>query len=119
VPTCKSVIDGTDPSCVPVDVLAFNGIGPAAYKYIFTPTFTHGVQQERVLTGAVNGDLGKYNIKSPFASTALQVVLGAEHRAEDLSFEADAVAQASKIVSALELLRRNTAMSSRAPPTPA
>jgi len=93
VPTCKSVIDGTDPNCVPVDVFAFNGISPAAYKYIFTPTFTHGVQQERVLTGAVNGDLGRYNIKSPFASAALQVVLGAEHRAEDLSFEADAVAQ--------------------------
>ena len=92
VPTCKSVIDGTDPNCVPVDVFAFNGISPAAYKYIFTPTFTHGVQQERVISGSVNGDLGHYNVKSPFASSGVEVVLGAEHRAEDLSFVADAVA---------------------------
>jgi len=93
VPTCQSVIDGTDPNCVPVNVFAFNGISPAAYKYIFTPTFTHGVQQERVITGSVNGDLGQYNLQSPFASSGIQVVLGAEHRAEDLSFVADAVAQ--------------------------
>ena len=93
VPTCKSVIDGTDPNCVPVNVFAYNGISPAAYKYIFTPTFTHGVQQERVFTGSINGDLGRYDVKSPFAAPGVAVVLGAEHRAEDLSFQADAVAQ--------------------------
>jgi iron complex outermembrane receptor protein len=93
VPTCKSAIDGTDPKCVPVNVFAYNGISPDAYKYIFTPTFTHGVQTERVFNGTVNGDLAQYGVKSPFAATGVAVALGAEHRAESLSFDADAVAQ--------------------------
>jgi len=93
VPTCKSVIDGTDPKCVPVNVFAYNGISADAYKYIFTPTFTHGVQTERVYNGTVNGDLAQYGIKSPFAATGVAVALGAEHRTESLSFNADAVAQ--------------------------
>jgi len=92
-PTCKSVVDGSDPNCVPADVFAFNGISPAAYKYMLTPTYTHGVQIERVLNATVNGDLSKYGIKSPFATNGLAIALGAEHRRESLSFEADAVAQ--------------------------
>ncbi len=90
-PTCKSVVDGTDPNCVPVDIFAYNGISPAAYKYLLTPTFTHGVQIERVYNGSLNGDLSQYGIKSPFARTGLALALGVEHRTESLSFEADAV----------------------------
>jgi outer membrane receptor protein involved in Fe transport len=93
VPTCKSVIDGTDPNCVPVDVFRAEGISSEAYGYIFTPTFTHGVQKESVMNATLNGDLGEYGIKSPLATDALAVAFGVEHRTEDLSFEADAVAQ--------------------------
>jgi iron complex outermembrane recepter protein len=93
VPTCKSVVDGTDPNCVPADVFAYNGIDRAAYKYMLTPTYTHGVQIERVLNATLNGDLSKYGIKSPFARNGLAIALGAEHRRESLTFEADAVAQ--------------------------
>jgi outer membrane receptor protein involved in Fe transport len=95
VPTCKSVVDGSDPNCVPVDVFGYNAISPAAFKYIITPTYTHGVQQERVFSGVVNGDLTRYGMKSPFATNGLALAVGAEHRAESLTFEADAVAQQS------------------------
>ena len=77
VPTCKSVIDGTDPKCVPVNVFAYNGISPDAYKYIFTPTFTHDVEIERVFNGTVNGDLAQYGLKSPFAANGVAVAIGA------------------------------------------
>jgi len=93
VPTCKSVVDGSDPNCVPVDIFAAFGIGADAYGYIFTPTFTHGVQKEKVFNTSVNGDLGQYGFKSPIAANALAVAAGLERREEDLSFEADAVAQ--------------------------
>lgn len=93
VPTCKSVVDGTDPKCVPVNVFAAEGISSEAYGYIFTPTFTHGVQQEQVINAVVNGDLDRYGIALPTAKEAVAVAIGIEHRTEDLSFEADAVAQ--------------------------
>jgi iron complex outermembrane recepter protein len=93
VPTCKSVVDGSDPNCVPVDVFAYNAISPDAYKYILTPTYIHGVQIERVLNGSLNGDLSQYGLKSPLARTGLALALGAEHRRESLTYEPDAVAQ--------------------------
>ena len=65
VPTCKSVVDGSDPNCVPVNVFGAFGISDAAYGYIFTPTFTHGVQTEKVLNISVNGDLAAYGIADP------------------------------------------------------
>jgi iron complex outermembrane receptor protein len=93
VPTCRSVVDGTDPNCVPVNVFQAFGISPEAYGYIYTPTFTHGVQKESVINAVVNGDLDRYGFKLPTASEAVALALGLEHRNEDLSFEADAVAQ--------------------------
>src|SRR3954463_12966666 len=56
-PTCKSVVDGTDPNCVPVNVFSAFGISADAYGYIFSPTFTHGVQKETVSNVVFNGDL--------------------------------------------------------------
>ncbi|MGH1557962.1 hypothetical protein ACRAWD_09650 [Caulobacter segnis] len=37
VATCKSVVDGTDPSCVPIDVFKYQGLSAAACKYPCTP----------------------------------------------------------------------------------
>ncbi|HUQ10051.1 MAG TPA: TonB-dependent receptor [Steroidobacteraceae bacterium] len=93
VPTCRSVVDGTDPNCVPVNVFQAFGISPEAYGYIFTPTFTHGVQKESVLNAVINGDLDRYGIRLPTAAEAVAIAVGVEHRTEDLTFEADAVAQ--------------------------
>ncbi|HWT52770.1 MAG TPA: TonB-dependent receptor, partial [Caulobacter sp.] len=95
VATCKSVIDGTDPNCVPIDVFKYQGLSAAAYKYLYAPTYTHGVQREKVLSANVNGDLGQYGIKSPWASDGAALALGVEHRREELKFEADALAQAN------------------------
>ena len=93
-PTCKSVVDGTDPSCVPIDVFKYQGLSGAAYKYLYAPTYTHGVQREKVLSANINGDLGQYGIKSPWASDGAALAFGVEHRREELKFEADALAQA-------------------------
>lgn len=92
-PTCKSVVDGTDPNCKPANVFQAFGIDSDTYGYIFTPTFTHGVQKEKVYNITTTGDLGRYGLKIPFANSPLAVAVGAEHRVEELSFKADAVAK--------------------------
>ena len=93
VPTCRSVIDGTDPNCVPANVFQAFGISSDAYGYIFTPTYTRGLQKEQVVNAVVNGDLDRYGIALPTAAQAVALAVGLEHRTEDLAFEADAVAQ--------------------------
>ena len=91
-PTCKSVIDGTDPNCVPLDIFRYNGISDAAFSYIYAPTSTRGVDKETVLSGNISADLGTYGVKSPWSDDGIGVVLGVEHRYESLEFKADALA---------------------------
>jgi len=93
VPTCRSVVDGSDPTCVPANVFNAFGISDAAYEYMLSPTFTHGVQEQRVINLSVNGDLEQYGLKSPWADGGVAIATGAEHRTEELTFEADALAQ--------------------------
>jgi len=95
VPTCKSVVDGTDPKCVPLDVFKYQGLSAQAFQYLYAPTFTHGVYSQKVFYASLNGDLGRYGLKSPWAEEGLALALGAEHRSEDLDFEADALAQSN------------------------
>ncbi|MCH8686168.1 TonB-dependent receptor domain-containing protein [Pedomonas mirosovicensis] len=94
VPTCKSVIDGTDPNCVPMDVFGYGNIDPSAYDYIYAPTFTRGEQTLTMFSANISGDLTNYGIVSPWASSGVGFALGVEHRRENLVFEADALAQA-------------------------
>jgi outer membrane receptor protein involved in Fe transport len=93
VPTCKSVIDGTDKACVPLNVFQYAGLSAEALDYIYSPTFTRGVDKETVLSGTVTADLSSYGVKSPWADQGIGVVLGVEHRRESLVFHADALAQ--------------------------
>lgn len=93
-PTCKSVIDGSDRNCVPLDVFGFGTIDPAAYDYIYAPTFTKGVQKQTVLSAGISGDLSSYGVISPWATQGVGFAIGVEQRREKLRFEADALAQA-------------------------
>lgn len=92
VPTCRSVVDGSDPQCVPLDIFRFNGISDAAFNYIYAPTSTRGVDKETVISGNISADLGKYGVKSPWADDGIGIVVGVEHRYESLEFKADALA---------------------------
>ncbi len=91
--TCKSVIDGSDRDCVPIDVFRYQGISAAGFNYIYAPTSTEGLDKETVLNGAVTADLTSYGIKSPGADHGIGAVFGVEHRRESLEFRADALAR--------------------------
>jgi outer membrane receptor protein involved in Fe transport len=89
-PTCASVLDGTDPSCVPYDIFHSNGVTPAALNYLQTPGFQNGETDQSVIGIHVNSDLGTaYGWKLPWAKTGIGVALGYERRVEKVVLNTD------------------------------
>jgi iron complex outermembrane recepter protein len=89
VPTCKSVVDGTDPLCKPYDVFNAGKVSQDALNYIGIPLVITGTTKETVVNASISGDLAKYGIKSPFAEDGLRINLGAEYRTEALATQPD------------------------------
>jgi outer membrane receptor protein involved in Fe transport len=82
VPTCKSVLDGSDPNCVPANIFALKGLSSAAAAYLATPGVETANATEQVVSGSLGGDLTKYGFKSPLADDGIRISLGAEYRRE-------------------------------------
>src|SRR3984893_14194908 len=53
VPTCQSVVDGTDPACVPYNIYSTGGVTPAALKYITEGGMQSGVAQRTIANAQV------------------------------------------------------------------
>jgi outer membrane receptor protein involved in Fe transport len=92
-PTCRSVVDGSDPACIPANVFQANGVTADQATYLFSPSNTASRNRQTVFSGTITGDLGEYGLTSPWASRGISIVLGAEHRLETLKFTADDVAK--------------------------
>ena len=93
-PVCNSVLDGSDPNCVPWNIFAdaANGgvtEGDPALQYLVLPLFATGEVSTDIASGYVTGDLGQYGIKLPTADTGIQMVGGYEYRLEKLTFNPD------------------------------
>lgn len=88
-PTCVSVINGSDPSCVPYNVFVPNGVTSAAANYINIPLVLTGTTKEQVLSGVLTGNLGSYGIQSPFADDGVRLAGGLEWRKESLATQPD------------------------------
>jgi outer membrane receptor protein involved in Fe transport len=91
VPTCRSVIDGTDPLCVPWNPFQPNQVTAAQLNYLQADGLQIGRISQEIYNGVVTGDLGVYGIKSPMASDGIQVVAGAEYRRDALTNSVDAL----------------------------
>ncbi|KIC55804.1 TonB-dependent receptor [Brevundimonas nasdae] len=89
VPTCTSVVNGTDGDCVPYDIFTGNGPSAAALQYLQVPLVQTGQTTQQVITGAVTGDLTQYGWVSPWATSGVQVAFGAEYRRDALSTTPD------------------------------
>ena len=87
---CQSVVDGSDPACVPYNIFAIGGVTPAALDYLQAPAFSQGNITERVANVNLVGVLPEA-IKSPMAKDGVGVSFGAEYRREHLDFAADFV----------------------------
>lgn len=89
VPTCESVINGSDPTCIPYNIFSLNGVTPAALAYLTTPGLIQGQDTEQVVSGSITGDLTHYGLKSPFAHDGAGIAVGSEYRRETLLFTPD------------------------------
>ncbi|HEX6376884.1 MAG TPA: TonB-dependent receptor [Allosphingosinicella sp.] len=89
VPTCRSVISGIDPNCVPYDIFGTGTVSQAALDYLQTPGFSRGNTQETVATASITGELGEYGVQSPLAESGVAINVGAEYRKERLEFATD------------------------------
>jgi iron complex outermembrane receptor protein len=93
VPTCASVVNGTDPKCVPWNIWVPGGVTAAATNYLSIPLLVDATTTEEIVSGSVTGDLGKYGLKIPMADEGLKVSLGAEWRSESAVFSPDLQSQ--------------------------
>jgi len=85
---CQSVIDGSDPACVPINYFTLGSVTPAALNYLQAPTFAGGNIIEQIASFNVVGSLPD-GIKSPMANDKIGVSLGAEYRREHLDTYSD------------------------------
>lgn len=89
-PICRSVRDGTDPTCVPYDV--FSGLGgasQAAVNYLSATGFQKGQTSEQIASASFTGLLGEYGLKMPWANDGIAVNIGAEWRKSSLELQTD------------------------------
>jgi iron complex outermembrane receptor protein len=91
---CQSVIDGSDPACVPYNIFQEGKVNQAALDYLQVPSYTGGNASERVVNLTFGGDLSPYGIKSPLANDGVGVAFGGEYRREHVDFHSDFVGAA-------------------------
>ncbi len=95
--TCRSVVDGSDPNCVPWNPWVPNGVDQAQLDYLQAQGIQVGTLTQEIYSGSVTGDLGTYGFKTPWASDGVQVVFGAEYRRDYLDNEVDALQEANQL----------------------
>jgi len=88
-PTCRSVVNGTDPACVPYNIWRIGGVTQAALAYLDTPALQNGETRMHVMGATVQADFGKYGWKMPAARDGLAFAFGVERRKESLTLQTD------------------------------
>lgn len=88
-PTCRSVVNGTDPNCVPYDIFTLGNVTQGALDYLQVPGIQTASTTQQVVTFAVNGDLGGMGLQSPYADRPFAVAAGVEYRREALTSDTD------------------------------
>ena len=91
VPTCKSVVNGTDPTCVPYNIFQLGQVTPAALNYIQAPGLQLGVIDQKIASFNVTGDFGAYGGKFPWAKEPIAASFGYETRRESLNNTPDSL----------------------------
>lgn len=86
-PICRSVLDGTDPNCVPYDI--FGTPSQAAVGYLNVFGVISGFTTEQVGNVNFTGRLGELGLRAPWAEDGFSINVGGEYRREALSLSPD------------------------------
>jgi outer membrane receptor protein involved in Fe transport len=88
-PACRSVVDGSDPTCVPYNIWRLGGVTPDALAYLQTPGLQRGYTEQKVQSASLSSDLGSYGVQVPGAKSGVGVAFGVERRTEKLELQTD------------------------------
>ena len=85
---CRSVLDNSDPTCVPYDPF---GAAPsaAAVNYLNVFGVIQGITSEQIANFNVTGLLGEMGWKTPWAEDGIAINAGVEYRRESLELNPD------------------------------
>ena len=86
---CRSVLDNTDPNCVPFNVFTPGGVTDAAVNYLSATGLQNGQTSEQIAHADFTGLLGEYGVRTPWAEDGVAINLGAEYRKERLQLDTD------------------------------
>ena len=89
VPTCIAKVNGTDTSCIPYNIFTTGGVTPAQVNYLNSTGTSYGKIEETIVEANLNGDLGQYGVKSPWADDGVGVALGIEDRRQTYNYAPD------------------------------
>jgi iron complex outermembrane receptor protein len=96
-PTCVSVVNGSDPACVPYNAFQIGGVTRQQLDYLETPSTSSGNLHERVVNFSIGGDLTEYGVKLPWTDEGVGVSAGAEYRRETFDFAADYISSSGDL----------------------
>ena len=85
---CQSVVDGSDPNCVPWNIFDTTGVTPESLAYLQTPGFIRAEHKQQIMHADFTGDLTNW-VKLPTAESGLAINVGAEYRDERAQFRPD------------------------------
>jgi len=88
---CASVLDGSDPNCIPYNPFTLGGVTAAALNYLQVPAVQSGVIDQNIVTGVITGDLGTIGAQLPWADEPVKVAFGVENRRDKLENTTDFV----------------------------
>jgi iron complex outermembrane receptor protein len=83
--------------CVPYNIFQTGGVTEEALGYISQQYFERGTTDQEILQGFVQGNLGDYDIKLPWAESGVTVVIGFEYREESIEYKPDDSALAGQV----------------------
>ena len=84
-PVCR----GRQTGCIPYNLWTEGGVTPEQVASLSTLGTSYGTVNERIVSGNITGELGKYGIRSPWSNDGVVVNLGVEHRTETLKYAPD------------------------------
>ncbi len=86
---CQSVVDGSDPDCVPWDIFSTGGVTQEAIDYLVLPLYATGETENVQISASAFGDMTNAGWVLPTATTGLGLALGMEFRDESLTYSPD------------------------------
>ncbi len=86
---CRSVLDGSDPNCVPYNPFGTGPVSAASVDYLNVFGVIDGQTEEQVADANITGNLGEAGIQTPWADEGVSINVGAEYRKESLELNPD------------------------------